>query len=356
MGFRGDLRFLVGALGHGMDFEDAYNIYAQAKAGKQERKDEKRAALANLLTAGTSLAQTVTNDESLTDLLGMYGKAYGARPGQVSKVAGALTQMSDPTEWLPEDTDALGQRFMPVIEGMVARGDSVQAIRQQIREQVQRENPEYQDEAVWSAVRPSFDAALESMLLSAGKVGGGFGAFRQNAAARASVAPTAAPQNRVGAIANALGGGGSPSEMARRVREAVTPEPDPVQEPGVASGLVGAATVPAMAAYASRPASRAPGVLGKQGFLRNIADRVATQPGRAGQMLSPQSAAGPGGFLSRAMGGASGVAVAPAVTASSLLSRFAPETAKSLFGVENPWEFLSNLDFNKPSTSNRYLQ
>lgn len=230
MGFREDLRFLIGALGHGLDFESAYNIYSQAKASKQERKDEKRAALANLLTTGTELAQTVTNDESLTDLLGMYGKAFGAKPGQVSKVAGALTQMTDPTEFTPEDADAIAQRFMPVVEGMVARGDTAQAIRQHIREQVQRENPELQDQAVWDAVQPSFDATLESMLLTTGMKGRGLGVLRHNAAGRAAHSALA-PKTSVG----------SPEEASQRINAA---QPPPAAEAvGDDSGGLGVAAL-----------------------------------------------------------------------------------------------------------------
>jgi hypothetical protein len=337
VGFRDDIEFLIGALNHGMTAEQALPMYQSALQNKQANKQARRDALTNLLTTGQELAGTVTDPQSFTQLMQMYGKGFGARPGQVEKVTDALSSMSDPAVWTPDDTAALLQNEAHAVANIATAGYTAQDIRKYLRDVVQSDIPEYKDPAVWAVVAPQFDEAVGRALMGATdqKVPG-TPEFLKNAALRSQ-----------GVVA-------SPEEAENRF---VTEQPPPAAEGAGNTDSVGWGDLGALAgtgaAISARPAmprvsarvSKLPGILGTTkgtkagpgvprfstpGKLRSVADAI----GNIGANPSLEPRAGLSGIISRLSGksGIAGASVAPAAMALSILDRFDPRLSKEILG------------------------
>jgi hypothetical protein len=281
VGFRDDIRFLVGALGHGLTAEQAMPMYQSALDDKQYAKQQRQEALTNLLTTGQELAGSVDDPQSFSQLMQMYGKGFGARPGQVSKVTNALSP--GVASWDETDTLSFFDRHGETVKALIEGGVGARGVRERMRKVVQAEGGFTPEE--WAAISPQFDKALEAAYLGAagntGK-GSGYPTFIKNATLRAQHAVA------------------SPQEVEQR--DSATQPPPAAEGTGVAdsgpeSGWDDLAAI--AGAYSSRPAlmpSRAGKlggkILGQQGAARTLGQTFrATAQGGSG-LSAPAAAAG----------------------------------------------------------------
>jgi hypothetical protein len=211
VGFRDDIQFLIGALNHGMTAEQALPMYQAALQNKQANKQARRDALTNLLTTGQELSQTVDDPQTFSKLMSMYGKGYGARPGQVAKVSEALG--ADVDDWTDQDTTALIQTHGETVRNWLAANQTMtpQEARYRLRRLVQEEAGITPEEWQAKGIGPKFDKAFDAVWVGAGGAigkGSGYPSFLEHAALRAKHA-VASPQET-----EQRGGGAQPPPAA----------------------------------------------------------------------------------------------------------------------------------------------
>lgn len=207
--------FVIGALAHGMSFDDAFNLVSGAQQQRQENRSARTTALSDLMQKGIDWSmQEGADPNQIAYAVGLMAQSQGLPNSQIKAAVSALSGMGGnaPANAWNEDVQAnFDDEIAPIIQKYQTSGQSIADARH-AAQQVALMDPEVA--AQWQLLKPQFDAAVDAAWtknLPAEQLQTFLDTRNQNLLQRAGVAPTEAP----------AGGGGGPGIAGRLAQGAL---------------------------------------------------------------------------------------------------------------------------------------
>ena len=251
-------RFVIGALAHGMTFDDAFTLMNAAEQQKQERQAAAPKALSELIEQGVNWSMEEGADPTqIAQAIGTMGLAQGLPRSQVRQAMQSIGGLGSPAEAWTEDVQTnFDEELAPVIKNFQSQGYSIAEAREAAKN-VALSDP--QVAAAWDSLKPGFDAAVDT-------------AWQSGLDPEALVAFQAQRQENL---------------MQRAGYEMPPEQEGGVGQTSLLSNLLTGAAGAGIAGSAARGVGRVPGISGtRAGAALRSTPTVRSLPGRAVRPLS----------------------------------------------------------------------
>ena len=154
-------QFVIGALAHGMSFEDAFSLMTAAQEQKRERKAAPARALSDLIEKGVEWSMEEGADPTqIAQAIGTMGVAQGLPRSQVRQAMQSIGGLGTPAEVWTEDVQAnFDEEIAPIVKNFQQQGYSIADAREAAKG-VALSDPSVAQ--AWESIKPSFDAAVDT--------------------------------------------------------------------------------------------------------------------------------------------------------------------------------------------------